>query len=373
MKIIITGGGTGGHINPALAIADRLRRAYPQAEMLYVGSVGGMEEKLVARAGIPFRSVRIMGFDRNLKSIGYNLRALRAFFVSKKQTRKIFDEFPPDLVIGTGGYVSYPVLHLAARRGAYTVLHESNAYPGLVSKLLAPKVDLLLGAVPVIGERLKIKGRFAVTGNPVREAFLCLDRRQARKELHIPDSAFLTVSSGGSLGAAAVNEAVAALFGAETGDPGRYHVHAVGKNRGDFDALLKKSGAVIDGERLQVKDFIHNMPQLFAAADLIISRSGAMSLAEIQCAGRASILIPSPHVTENHQYYNARILSDRGAAYLLEEKDLTGEKLIEVANELASDGERRRSMERKAAEMAVFDAPDRILSEIRRLMKTEKK
>ena len=373
MNIIITGGGTGGHINPALAIGKKLQKAFPYAKLLYVGGKRGMEGKLVPEAGFDYTDIPIMGFDRNVKSVRYNLRALKAFFQGRRQIKQVFRSFSPDLVVGTGGYVSYPVLHLAAKRKIPTVLHESNAYPGLTTKLLAPEVDLVLGAVPIIKERIRLGGRFAVTGNPVREAFLSVDREKARAELAIPKDAFLTVSSGGSLGAVSLNEAVADLFAREFSDKNRWHIHSVGRrNGGDFARLLQEKEVIPDGKRLVVEEFIRNMPQLYAAADLIISRSGAISLAEIQCSGRAAILIPSPNVTENHQYHNAKVLSDQGAAILLEEKDLSGEHLIAVCDRLAADKSARREMERAAASMAVFDAPDRILNEIRILLEEKK-
>ncbi len=371
MRIVITGGGTGGHINPAIAIAKALKQHWPNAQLLYVGSVGGMEEKIVQNANLPFRAIRVMGFDRRLfklRVIPYNCRALKAYFVGRKQAKALLKEFAPDLVVGTGGYVCGPVLQAAVAMGAKTVIHESNAFPGMVTRALAPKVSLVLGAVPEVQNRLKIGGRFAVTGNPVREDFLYLNRQKSRDALGIPQDAFVVLSSGGSLGATQINLAVAELLKDAVSKENRWHIHATGRNAAGFWDALKESGVQAHSNRLRIQDYIHNMPQCFGAADVVISRSGAMSLAEIQCGGKASVLIPSPNVTENHQYFNAKVLADHNAAILLEEKDLTGEVLIRQINRLADHPQERKALCENARQMAVFDATDRIVQEILALM-----
>ena len=371
MRIVITGGGTGGHINPAIAIAEGLRQLWPTAQFLYVGSVGGMEEKIVPNHQLPYRSIRVMGIDRRLfrlQSIGYNLRAVKAYFQGRRQAMDLMKEFSPDLVVATGGYVSAPVLQAAKRIGAKTVIHESNAFPGVTTRMLAKKMDLVLGAVEATRARLDDNTRFVVTGNPVREEFLFLNRKEARKKLNIPEDAFLVLSSGGSLGATQVNLAVAELLKSAISKERRYHIHATGKNsKGFFDAL-EGTGVGDQPDRLRIFPYIHNMPDCFAAADLVISRSGAMSLAEIQCGGKASILIPSPNVTENHQYFNAKVLSDANAAILLEEKDLTGEGLVRLVEGLEEDLPRCEELGKNARKLAIFDANQRICEEIRKLM-----
>lgn len=339
MRVLIAAGGTAGHINPALAIAGALKQADPTAEIHFAGRREGMEYGLVTKAGYPFHHIEINGFQRklNLENIGRNIKAVYHLALSGPRTAAILREVKPDLVIGCGGYVSGPVVRAAAKKGIKTAIHEQNAFPGVTNKLLAKDVDLVFAASAGAVEKLGAPDKTVVVGNPVRPEILTQDRAAARAKLGVGDSTVI-LSFGGSLGARRINEVVASLCAWEQKtNQNVLHLHATG-SRGValFGDLARKQG-ISTGKMLVVKEYIDNMPELLAAADLVIARSGALTLAELECMGRASILIPSPNVAENHQYYNALELEKAGAAVVIEEKNLTGEKLIETVETLLTE------------------------------------
>lgn len=336
MRVLIAAGGTAGHINPALAIAGALKQADPGAEIHFAGRRGGMEFGLVGKAGYPFHHIEINGFQRrlNLENIGRNLVAVWHLALSGPRTQAILRQVKPDLVIGCGGYVSGPVVRAAARRGIHTAIHEQNAFPGVTNKLLAKDVDLVFAASAAAVDKLGAPQKTTVVGNPVRPEILAANRDAARAKLNAGDRVVI-LSFGGSLGAQRINEVIAALCGWEQ-KTGQHilHLHATGSRGVELFRTLGQQEGFAPGENLQVQEYIDNMPELLAAADLVISRSGALTLAELEAVGRASILIPSPNVAENHQYYNALELQNAGAAVVIEEKDLTGEKLIQTVQQL---------------------------------------
>lgn len=336
MRVLIAAGGTAGHINPALAIAGALKKADPSAEIHFAGRREGMEFGLVGKAGYPFHHIEINGFQRrlNLENIGRNLMAAWHLALSGPRTRAILREVQPDLVIGCGGYVSGPVVRAAAKQGIPTAIHEQNAFPGVTNKLLAKDVDLVFAASAAAVEKLGAPDKTTVVGNPVRPEILTASRAAARAKLNTGDRVVI-LSFGGSLGAQRINEVVAALCGWEQ-KTGQHilHLHATGSRGVELFRELGKREGFAPGETLQVREYIDNMPELLAAADLVISRSGALTLAELEAVGRAAILIPSPNVAENHQYYNAMELQNAGAAVVIEEKDLTGSVLIQTVQQL---------------------------------------
>lgn len=336
MRVLIAAGGTAGHINPALAIAGALKAAVPTAEIHFAGRREGMEYGLVTKAGYPFHHIEINGFQRHLsaENIVRNLVAVWHLALSGPRTQKILKEVQPDLVIGCGGYVSGPIVRAAAKRGIKTAIHEQNAFPGVTNKLLARDVNLVLAASADAVEKLGAPEKTFVVGNPVRPEVLTADRAAARQKLEAGDRTVI-LSFGGSLGADRINQVVADLCAWEKQQGAHVlHLHATGK-RGValFDRLEKEKGFA-PGPNLVVTPYINNMPQLLAAADLVIARSGALTLAELEAVGRASILIPSPNVAENHQYYNALELEKAGAAVVIEEKNLTGDKLVATVQKL---------------------------------------
>lgn len=370
MKILFAGGGTAGHINPALAVAGYIREKEPEARMLYVGAKGGMEERLVPAAGVPFCSITISGFQRSLslKNILRNARTLVRLFTSTREARRILRDFSPDVCVGTGGYVAGPVIREAGKLGIPAVIHEQNAYPGVTNKVLSAHADRTMLAVADARKYLSPAARCVLTGNPVRQEVVRADREAARKKLGL-DSRPLILSFGGSLGARKINEAAADLL-AESAKSGRFrHIHGYGRWGRWFPDLLKQKGIDLsEHPELDVREYIDDMPDCLAAADLVICRAGAITLSELQACGRASILIPSPNVAENHQYHNAMAMVGRGAAEILEEKDLSGQALCGKVRALFSQPGRIRALAENAKAMAVPDSCARIYKVIREVL-----
>lgn len=363
MKVVFVAGGTGGHINPALAVAGSLKEKYPDIKISFIGNRKGMEATLVPKMGYKFYPIDVAGFQRkiSLNNIKRNAVAFYRMFKSTVQAEKILEILKPDIVVGTGGYTCGPVLRKAAKMGIKTATHEQNAFPGVTTKTLCKYVDEVMVAMPDAIKRLPDNRDYIVTGNPVRQSIVNTTKEEARKKLGL-DNRPMILSLGGSLGARAVNEAVADLIGWHANTGKYYHFHAIGKYGVDWMPDLIRSKGV-DFEKLdniRVFEYIYDMDLCMAAADLVINRAGASTISELQVKGMPSILIPSPNVAENHQYYNAKTLSDNGAAILIEEKDLTGDKLIETVKSLIDDEEKLLQMSENAKKTAVFDANERI-------------
>ena len=373
MRVLIAAGGTAGHINPALAIAGALRAADPRTEIHFAGRQEGMEYRLVTRAGYPFHHIEVTGFQRkpSLKNLERNLVTVYNLARSGPRCRAILNEVDPDLVIGCGGYVSGPVVRAAAKRGIKTAIHEQNAFPGVTNKLLAPEVDLIFAAGEAAAQRLGQPEKTVVAGNPVRpEVFDWARRRaEARANLDAGDRT-VVLSFGGSLGARRINEVVADLCAWEqkTGQ-NILHLHATGQYGVELFQQLEREKGFAPGAGLVVREYIDNMPELLAAADLVISRAGALTLAELEAAGRAAILIPSPNVAENHQYYNALELAKVDAAVVIEEKDLTGEKLVAEAARLLAEPGKLARMGSNARTLSVDDSLERIVRRLHNLVR----
>lgn len=369
MRVLIAAGGTAGHINPALAIAGALKQADPTAEIHFAGRECGMENKLVTKAGYPFHPIEITGFQRklSLENIRRNAITVWNLIQSAPKAKKMMKEIQPDLVIGCGGYVSGPVVRCAAKMGIKTAIHEQNAFPGVTNKLLAPDVDVVFAAVDAAVEKLGAPEKTMVVGNPVRPAVLgaAANRMENRAKLEAGNRPVI-LSFGGSLGARRINETVAALCAWEQHTKQDVlHIHATGRYGVNLFAGLETQMNFAPGKNLIVQEYIDDMPDLLSAADLVISRAGALTLAELAAAGRAAVLIPSPNVAENHQYFNALELEKAGAAVVIEEKDLTNEKLIETVRSLLENPEKLAQMGRNARTQAVDDSLERIT---RRLM-----
>ncbi len=370
MNIVFVAGGTGGHINPALAIAGTLKRKYPDVKISFIGNRKGMEATLVPKAGYKFYPIDVAGFQRkiSLNNIKRNAVAVYRMFKSTVQAEKILEILKPDVVVGTGGYTCGPVLRKAAKMGIKTATHEQNAFPGVTTKTLCKYVDEVMVAMPDAIKRLPDNRTYTVTGNPVRQSIIDMTREEARKALDL-DNRPMILSLGGSLGARAVNEAIADVLAWHANSKKYYHFHAIGKYGVDWmPDLIRSKGVEFDKlDNLRISEYIYDMDVCMAAADLVINRAGASTISELQVKGMPSILIPSPNVAENHQYYNAKTLSDNGAAILIEEKDLTGEKLIEAIKSVIDDKEKLKQMGENAKKTAVFDANERICDVIMNL------
>ena len=367
MRILFACGGSAGHINPALAVAGLLKKEHKNTQIRFVGNPNKMESRLVPNAGYDFSPLLVEGFQRSFtpENIKRNFHALSCLLRCTQEVRRILAEFKPDIVVGTGGYVSGPVLREAAKQGIPTLTHESNALPGMTTKLLAKTARRVLLAVEKTKEYLPKSCDCVVTGNPVRAELFSVSRPAARKKLDISDEHICVLSLGGSHGAARVNQAVAGVISHFYAENRLHHIHATGRYGIDaFPDMLRNKGIEPDSARLDIREYIDNMADCLAAADLVICRAGAITIAELQAVGRASVLIPSPNVAENHQYPNAMVLQNHNAAVVIEEKDLSEEMLGEVVRALLADPQELENMGKNAAAMAVPDAAARICSEI---------
>lgn len=361
MKVLFAGGGTAGHINPALAIAGYIREKEPNAKILYIGNKGGMEERLVPDAGFAFKTVTISGFQRKItpKHILENIRTISRIFTSGGQAKRLIQEFRPDICIGTGGYVSGPVIRAAMKLGIPSVIHEQNAFPGMTNKMLAKHATKVLLAVDDARKYFQTD-QCVLTGNPVREELIGANKQAARAKLGL-DSRPMILSFGGSLGARTINESMAELL-LQSGKTGQFqHIHGYGQYGTWMPDLLGKKGLNLKlAKHIDVREYISNMPDCLAAADLVICRAGAITLSELQAQGKASILIPSPNVAENHQYHNAMAMVNRDAALMIEEKDLSGDALCKTVENLFAVSGKVEQIGRNAKKMAILDANERI-------------
>lgn len=363
MKVIVTGGGTAGHINPAIAIAQRIRQQCPAAELLYVGAEKGMESELAPRGGFRFEGIAAKGFRRRLGAD--TLKTLATLFRSLGQAAALLKREKPALVIGTGGYVCGPLVLLAALRGCPTLIHEQNAVPGATNRILSRFVSTVCISYEDTGGAFARARRTVLTGNPVREEFSGLDRSACRQRLGIPADAFLVVSTGGSGGAAALNRAVKACF-EKNRDRDIFWYHITGKTYyTEFIEGLPEVGAA--GSR-RVLAFSHEMPCLLGAADLAVSRAGALILAELAASGVPSLLVPSPNVANRHQDLNAQVCAAAGMSRILWEKELDGDRLWEAIAGLRQQPGALAAMGAAARAMHPADAADRILDEACRLV-----
>ena len=375
IKVLFTCGGTAGHINPAVALAGMFRKRM-NADILFVGADGGMETRLVPKEGYALRSVTITSFYRSLSgaAIKHNLTTLRNLSRSKAQARAILDEFRPDLVVGTGGYASYPVVREAARRGIPTAVHESNAEPGLTTKMLAKYVDKVMVGFEESRQHYPHPERVEITGTPVRGEFFEHPRVEARAELGFTDDKPVVVTSWGSLGAQVMNDHMVDFVARECreGTP-FHHIYGVGARyyQRVLDALKARDIDLADYPMVDVREYIYNMPVVMDAADVMLSRAGASTISEITATARPSILVPSPNVTANHQEKNARVLSGRGAAVLMLESESSGDKLYDTVQSMLADPAGLEKMRAGLREMAIGDANERIYSVLCSIMKKE--
>jgi UDP-N-acetylglucosamine--N-acetylmuramyl-(pentapeptide) pyrophosphoryl-undecaprenol N-acetylglucosamine transferase len=361
MKIIFAAGGTGGHINPALATADEIKRKYPDASVLFIGTQDHMESRLVPQAGYELKTIKVEGFKRGktfksaLKNVEIGMEAVKA----QSDAAKIIKEFKPDVVAGFGGYVSGPVVKAAQQLKITTAIHEQNAYPGVTNKLLASKADVVMLAFPDTEKYLKCKNKPVFTGLPVRRAILEADGEKAKKELS-PDNRKIVLSFGGSLGAEKLNETMTDVISSLYSRPDVRFIHARGGKNESMESQLEKRGIDLKNGTVDIRQYIFDMDKCLSAADIVVCRSGASTVSEIEADGKAAILIPSPNVAENHQFKNAMALAEKNAAAVIEEKDLTAQKLSdEIIYLLENDGA-RMTMAENAKNLSRPDALEKI-------------
>ena len=362
MKVILSCGGTGGHIYPAIAIADKIKERHPDAEILFIGTRKGMENRLVPAAGYEIKGIDARGFDR--ENLMNNFKTVKTFLDGSQEVYRIIKDYAPDFAIGTGGYVTGSVITVAHRLGVKTYIHEQNALPGVANKFLSGFANRVFISFEGTESAFRHPERVVMSGNPIRSGFMKLDRDACRKELGIEDGQTMVLVFGGSLGAEVLNrETLGLIDWIRSSDIKLYFV--TGKRYYDE---IKEQVDAIEGDKpfLELIAYADNMPQLMSASDIVVSRAGAIAVSEIAACGKPSVLVPSPNVTNNHQYYNAKAIADAGAALLIEEKDLPegGKVLAREVLALASDPGRLASMAENARRIGRTNAADIICDNI---------
>lgn len=364
MKVLLAGGGSAGHINPAIAIADLIKNYDKDAEIAFIATKKGMENRLVGKAGYPVHHIEMQGLRRSLSLS--NIKTAYYYFTSPFKAKKLIREFSPDLVIGTGGYLCWPLLHMAAKMGVPTAVHESNAIPGKAVKMLEKEVDRIYTNFPATEEHLKYHEKALHVGNPLICAPGAHSISTLREKLGIPKTAKkIILSFGGSLGAARVNEEVLKFMCDYTmAHPEVFHVHATGRINYDEVIASAKAYGITDAPNIKIFEYIYDMPLWEEVADIVICRAGAMTISEMALLGKACILIPSPNVANNHQYENAKRLADADAALLMEEKDLSSDALISAVTELLTAPRRKNELMTNITAFANPNAKEDILADL---------
>ena len=376
MNVIFTCGGTGGHINPAIAVANLLKERYPETNILFVGGQGDLEEKLIPAAGYKLKTLETscMARGKSFAALKYNLRAVGKIYKAVQQCKKIIQEFQADVIIGTGGYASFPTLMAGSLLKVPTCVHESNAMPGLTTRLIADRADRVLTCFPESAKYYRHPEKIEIVGMPVRREFIFTEKESARKELGL-DGRPLIVSAFGSQGARAMNEMITELFVLEKNAEYPFqHIHASGSYGWKWmpQRVLDNGVDLSENKGITMQEYIYNMPTVMAAADVVISRAGASSCNEIAASGTPCILIPSPNVTDNHQEKNARALADQGGAIMIRESECTAQRLLEEISTLLEDKKRYEQMRHALQDMVVLDSAERLCNIIVELGKAGK-
>ena len=373
MNVIFTCGGTAGHINPAIAVANILKQRKPDCKILFIGAQGHMEEKLVPAAGFELVTLPGSGLSRklNLAGIKKNINAVKCVINAVSKCKKIIRDFDADVIVGTGGYASFPAIYAGAKLGVPTVVHESNALPGLTTKMAAKVATKVLVCFEESVQHYQNPGSVEVVGMPVRQEFITTGKTEAKKLMGLEDVQ-IVVSAFGSQGAKVMNENVAGVFALEQEDGFPFHhIHAVGSfGWGWMPDKVRENG--VDYENcptIDMREYIYDMPTVMAAADVVIGRAGSATCNEIAATGTPCILIPSPNVTGNHQEKNARVLEKGGGAVVILEKDCTPEILYAEVQGLLVDEQRREEMSKALRSMVKIDSAERICDMVEELAK----
>jgi UDP-N-acetylglucosamine--N-acetylmuramyl-(pentapeptide) pyrophosphoryl-undecaprenol N-acetylglucosamine transferase len=362
MRIIITGGGTGGHIYPAVAIAERLKQNDPDVSILYIGAKHGLEKEIVPAKGIAFETVDVAPLNKKLSlktfdAIGQTIKGLF-------QSRKLMKDFKPDVVIGTGGYVTGPVVLVGALMGIPSTIHEQNAFPGMANKLLSRFVDTVMLTFEEAGVQFPVKDKLVYTGLPIRDDFFRSDRLSARKALGIETDELMILTVGGSNGAQKLNEMMMAAYGALKAHKRLKCFHVSG-NR--YYSRLKKGieeGTYEVCEHFELMNFLEDMPTYLAAADIVISRAGASTITEIIATRTPSIIIPSPNVANDHQFHNAKVLDKNGMGLVIRERDLTVPLIVHTIEDFIENPDKLHKMRINCERMDIRESLDRIVEVI---------
>lgn len=372
MRVIVTGGGSGGHIYPAIAIAEKIKEKEPDSEILYIGNDIGIEKDIVPDLGYNMKLVPARWKSKDGNKLHLAVELVKTGFVSLAgaiESRRIIKKFKPDAVIGTGGFVCVPVIYAAGKSKVKTFIHEQNAFPGKANRFLEQYVDAVFLGFDKARDMFKDKSKLVTVGNPVRSQFYNVDKTEARKKLGLPEDDFIAFSFGGSQGAETINDISIELIKRINNRKGITFVFGTGSLfYEEVEDMLKKE-KLVPGDNIHIKPYIKDMADHIGAADLIISRAGALSLAEITVCGKPSILVPLSTAADNHQYYNALSIVEKGGAYLVDETDIDLDKVVDSIMELSEEPEVLKAMSIKARECAPMDATEKIYEEIKKRVK----
>ncbi|MEG1184527.1 MAG: undecaprenyldiphospho-muramoylpentapeptide beta-N-acetylglucosaminyltransferase [Eubacterium sp.] len=368
MKILIAAGGTGGHIYPGLAIADKLKAEMPEAEITFVGSQVGMEKNIIPKEGYPIEYIRVRGFERELSM--ETLAAIKGIFDGLKDSKKLIASYKPDLVIGTGGFTCGPLLLQASKKGIPTMIHEQNAFPGKTNRMLGKKVDRVAISFEEAAQYFP-KEKVFLSGNPVRTVYKKTDRKALRMKLGLKENQKMVVIMGGSQGAGSINDAAVTFIAKNRGRTDRVIYHLTGKNQYNkvLENLKESSVKLEKYASIHILPYSDDVHTLIGAGDLVVSRSGAMSVAEIAAVGIPSIFVPYPMAAGNHQEFNARVITDNGGGVLIYDGELKGALLTETIDHLLEDQSSLDKMREATQGIAILDADQRIYAEVCQLIK----
>lgn len=384
MKVIIAAAGTGGHINPGIAIANKIKEEEPNSEIMFIGTKKGIENDLVPRAGYELKTIESYGFSSKISI--QNIKKTVKTIVSVRIAKKIIREFQPDIIIGTGGYICISVCGAAKGLHVPYIIHESNVLPGKATKILAKNSQKILVGFKEAKDRLPIKTEVAVTGTPIKSKNLKYDKATVelkKQELGVDPKKPLVLVFGGSQGSRSINNAVTDIvidrlkqkdntMGEVDKSKNKIHnqyqiIWATGPSQYDIikEKFSNEELDIKDLEGIKVMPYIYNMGEIMNIADLIVCRSGAMTVTELEMIGKAAILIPYPYAAENHQEYNARVLENEGAGRVILDKELSGEKLNNIINDLVSQPEKLKEMSQKSESLSIKNVENKIYTEIK--------
>ncbi len=366
MRVLITGGGTGGHINPALAIAQKVKSADTSNEILYVGTKNSMESELVPKAGFEFKSVTAKFLRRKISI--ENIKTIFASIKGVVEASGIINQYKPDIVIGTGGYVCGPVVLAASLKKIPTMIHEQNVFPGITNKLLSKVVDVVAISFGEAEEYfpVNVRHKLVTTGNPVRKEILNTDRKSSRRNYKLKSSDIFIYSFGGSGGQVSLNKAITEVIKKYNGIDNIRILHVTGKRL--YEDFQKQINNIKIADNIEIRDYMYDAPTALAASDIVIGSAGAITIAEITSIGVPSILIPKTYTAENHQEYNARALEKEGASKVILEKDLTGNKLISSIEEIIANKNTLNTMALNSKRLGNANAEDKIYESMEKLI-----
>ena len=363
MRILVTGGGTGGHIYPALAFIRYVQKIQPDSEFLYVGTHRGLENKIVPETGISFKTIKIQGFKRKLSLD--NIKTVQLFVESIKRSKEILREFKPDVVIGTGGYVSGAVVYAAARMKIPTIVHEQNSVPGITNKILSRFADRVGISFPDAAQYFP-ENKTVLVGNPRAQEVVTSGKSEVLEQYGLLPDIPTVLIFGGSQGALKINQAV--IQALPKFSQKEYQVLYASGDR-YYNEIAEKFDIEKINHNLSLQPYIKNMTDVMANVDLLIGRAGATSIAELTALGLPAILIPSPYVTNDHQTKNAQSLVNAGAVKMITDADLTGEKLVEAVDEIMGDPEKKAMMAKASRQEGIPDAAERLWSLVNEIVK----